>query len=167
MIPISNLKTTALTVGISLLVGAVSAWWVTSDYKEAKYQSVLAQMQKSAMEALVKAQESAIQTERENNRLAQRLEVQNAEHRKQLDQLEGELRGYVNELGGMYDRYATCSSANVSTNTGTTPQPAPAPTGCRLSDNTTQLLLSESKRADEAANYANTCYKWIQELRAK
>lgn len=167
MIPLSNLKTTALTVGISFALGAASAWWITSDYKEAKYQSVLAQMQKSAMEALVKAQESAIQIERENNRLAQRLEVQNAEHRKQLDQLEGELRGYVNELGGMYDRYATCSSADVPTDTGTTPKPTAPPTGARLSKELEGLLLSESKRADEAANYANTCYKWIQELRAK
>lgn len=167
MIPLSNLKTTALTVGISFALGAASAWWVTADYKEAKYQSVLAQMQKSAAQALVKAQESAIQVERENNRLAQRLEVQNAEHRKQLDQLEDELRGYVNELGGMYDRYATCSSANVPTDTGTTSKPTPAPTGARLSKELEGLLLSESRRADEAATYANTCYKWIEELRAK
>jgi len=27
------------------------------------------------------------------------------------------------------------------------------------------LLLSESKRADEAATYAQTCYNWIKRLR--
>lgn len=167
MIPLSNLKTTALTVGISFALGAASAWWITSDYKEAKYQSVLAQMQKSAMEALVKAQESALQSERENNRLAQRLEVQNEQYRQELAKLEDELRGYVDELGGMYDRYATCSSPSLPTDTGTTPQPASPPTGARLSKELERLLLSESKRADEAARYANTCYQWIQELRAK
>ena len=167
MIPLSNLKTTALTAGISLLIGMVSAWYVTSDYKEAKYQAVLSNMRESAAMALFEAQKNAVEVERENNRLAQRLEVQNEQYRQELAKLEDELRGYVDELGGMYDRYATCSSTSLPTDTGTTPQPAPPPTGARLSKELERLLLSESKRADEAARYANTCYQWIRELRAK
>lgn len=165
MIPLSTLKTTAITAGISFLVGASAAWYLTADYKEAKYQAILAEVQKSAMEALIKAQESAIQIERENNRLAQEIEVQNAKHRQELAELENELRGYVNELGGLYDRYATCSNTTVSPNTGTTPQPADTPAGCKLSRELEGLLLSESKRADEAAAYAQTCYNWVKQLR--
>jgi hypothetical protein len=145
----------------------VSAWYVTSDYKEAKYQAVLSNMRESAAMALFEAQKNAVEVERENNRLAQRLEVQNEQYRQELAKLEDELRGYVDELGGMYDRYATCSSTSLPTDTGTTPQPAPPPTGARLSKELERLLLSESKRADEAARYANTCYQWIRELRAK
>lgn len=165
MIPLSTLKTTAITGGISFLVGASAAWYLTADYKENKYQAILAEVQKNAAQALVKAQESAIQIERENNRLAQEIEVQNAQHRKELAELENELRGYVNELGGMYDRYATCGDTPVSANTGTTPEPATAPTGCKLSRELEGLLLSESKRADEAAAYAQTCYNWVEQLR--
>jgi len=30
-----------------------------------------------------------------------------------------------------------------------------------ISKNLERLLLSEAKRADEAAAYANTCYEWL------
>lgn len=166
MIPsLSTLKTTVITAGVSFAIGAGSAWWITADYKEAKYQAILAEAQKSALNALIKAQESAIQKERENNRLAQELEVQNEKHRKELDKLESELRGYVTELGGLYDRYATCSSTSMPPNAGTTPQPTTPAPGCKLSKQLEGLLLSESKRADQAASYAKTCYDWVQKLR--
>ena len=165
MIPLSNLKTSAIIAGASLLVGATAAWYLTADYKEAKYTAILAEMQKNAANALLEAQKSVIEKERENNRLAQEIEVQNAKHRQELAELETELRGYVNELGGLYDRYATCSSSNVSTDTSTTAQPTDTPTGCKLSRELEGLLLSESKRADEAAAYAQTCYQWVKELR--
>jgi len=97
--------------------------------------------------------------------LAQELEVQNAKHRQELAKVEDELRGYVNELGGLYDRYATCSSASVPTDTATAPQPTAPASGARLSKKLEGLLLSESKRADEAATYAQTCYNWIKRLR--
>lgn len=165
MIPLSNLKTSVIIAGTSLAIGAFSAWYLTADYKEAKYTAVIAEMQINAQNALLEAQKSAIQKERENNRLAQELEVQNAKHRQELAKLEDELRGYVNELGGLYDRYATCSSASVSPNTGATTQPtSPAP-GCKLSKQLEGLLLSESKRADEAAAYAKVCYDWVKKLR--
>ena len=167
MIPLSTLKTSVIIAGASLAVGAFSAWYLTADYKEAKYQAILTQIQLDAQKALNDAQAKALAVERENNRIAQELEVQNAKHKQELAKLEDELRGYVNELGGLYDRYATCSNPSVPANTGTTAQPAPTPSGCRLSERTTQLLLSESKRADEAAAYAQTCYQWIQKLRSK
>jgi hypothetical protein len=165
MIPLSNLKTSVIIAGTSLAIGAVSAWWVTADYKENKYQAILAKIQLDAQKALNDAKDKALAVERENNRIAQELEVQNAKHKQELAKLEDELRGYVNELGGLYDRYATCSDTSMPANAGTTPQPTPAPTGAKLSKQLERLLLSESKRADEAAAYAQTCYQWIQKLR--
>lgn len=165
MIPLSNLKTSVIIAGTSLAVGAASAWWLTAEYKENKYQAVLAQMELDAQKALNDAKDKALAVERENNRIAQELEVQNAKHRQELAKLENELRGYVNELGGLYDRYATCSNPSVPANAGTTPQPTSPPAGAKLSKQLEGLLLSESRRADEAAAYAQTCYQWIQKLR--
>lgn len=163
---ISTIKTSAIIAGISLAVGAFSAWYLTADYKEAKYTAILAEAQKSAMEALIEAQKSAIEKEREQNRIAQEIEVQNEKYRQELARMEDELRGYVNELGGLYDRYATCSSStDLPTDPGTTPKPTSAPTGAKLSKQLERLLLSESKRADEAARYAQTCYQWVLRLR--
>lgn len=165
MMFLSTLKTTAITAGVSLAVGVFSAWYVTSSYKEAKYSAVLSKMRLDAQDALVAAQNKAIKVERENNRIAQELEVQNAKHRQKLAELENELRGYVNELGGLYDRYATCSSAPMPANPGTPSQPARPPAGAKLSKQLERLLLSESRRADEAAAYAQTCYDWLKKLR--
>lgn len=162
---ISTIKTSAIIAGISLAAGAFSAWYLTADYKEAKYTAILAEAQKSAMEALIEAQKSAIEKEREQNRIAQEIEVQNEKYRQELAKLEDELRGYVNELGGLYDRYATCSSTDLPTDTGTTAKPTAPTTGAKLSKQLERLLLSESKRADEAARYAQTCYEWILRLR--
>jgi hypothetical protein len=163
----SSIKATLITAGLSVAIGAFSAWYVTAGYKESKYQAVLSNMRESAAMALFEAQKNAVEVERENNRLAQEIEVQNEQHRKALAQVEDELRGYVTELGGMYDRYATCSSTSLPTDTGTPAQPTAPPTGARLSKELERLLLSESKRADEAARYAQTCYQWIQKLRDK
>ena len=81
---ISTIKTTAIAAGASFAIGAVSAWWVTADYKEAKYTAVLAQMKQDAAEALVEAQKKALEIERENNRLAQEIEVQNAKFKQAI-----------------------------------------------------------------------------------
>jgi len=116
-----DLKTTVIAATASLALGVFSAWYLTADYKEAKYKAVLSEMRENAAMALFEAQKSAVEKERENNRLAQELEVQNAKHRQELAKVEDELRGYVNELGGLYDRYATCSSASVPTDTATAP----------------------------------------------
>jgi len=160
-----DLKTTVIAATASLAFGVFSAWYLTADYKEAKYKAVLSEMRENAAMTLFEAQKSAVEKERENNRLAQELEVQNAKHRQELAKVEDELRGYVNELGGLYDRYATCSSASMPTDTATAPQPTAPASGAKLSKNLERLLLSESKRADEAATYAQTCYNWIKRLR--
>jgi len=158
-----NLKTTLIVAGAASLVAGT--WYLTAEYKDSKHTAILAEIQKSAMEALVEAQKSAIEKEREYNRIAQEIEVQNEKYRKELARVEDELRGYVNELGGLYDRYATCSSTDVPANTGTTAKPASTPAGAKLSKQLEGLLLSESKRADEAARYAQTCYQWVLRLR--
>ena len=164
---ISTIKTSVIAAGVSLAVGAASAWYLTASYKEAKYTAVIAKMKQDAAEAVAGAQAMAAQIERENTKLAQEIEVSNAKHKQELAKLEDELRGYVNELGGLYDRYATCGGGDLPPAAGTPTQPIAPPAGAKLSKQLERLLLSESRRADEAAAYAQTCYQWIQKLRTK
>ncbi len=161
---ISTIKTTVIAAGISFAVGAVSAWWVTADYKEAKYTAVIAKMKLDAADALAKAQQKAIEVERENNRLAQEIEVNNAKFKQDLANMEADLRRRTDDAGGLYDRNASPSDCPVPTDAKPTTKPAAPPANTRLSDALTRLLLSEAKRADDAAAYAKTCYEWVKKL---
>ena len=161
---ISTIKTTVIAAGISFAAGAVSAWWVTADYKNAKHEAAISQLRLDAADAVFKAQEKAIEVERENNRLAQEIEVNNAKFKQDLASMEADLRRRADDAGGLYDRHATPSDCPVPANTQPTAQPARPAAGAKLSKELERLLLSEAKRADDAAAYAKTCYEWVKKL---
>jgi hypothetical protein len=103
--------------------------------------------------------------EREHNKLAIEIEVQNAENRKKLDDIHADNLRLASEYSGLYDSYAAASNCTVSTDPKSSAKPSTQASGSRLSDPLAKLLLSESRRADEAAAYAATCYQWIKSLR--
>lgn len=164
---ILDLKITAIAIGVSFLLGTTSSWWVTAEYKEAKYSQAISQIKLDAAAELEKARIKAVETERENNRLATELEVAHNEFRQNLDNVKADNQRLADELGGLHDRYSTCGSDPKPSSGGTPVNPALSPTGAKLSKEASQFLLSESRRADEAAAYAATCYKWIQKLKGK
>lgn len=160
-----DLKATVIAAGAAFVIGAASAWWITADYKESKYQAVIAKMKLDAADALAVATRRALAIERDNNRLATELEVKNAENRKNLDDVYADNLRLASEYAGLYDRYASASNCPVSPDPSASSKPVTPPSGGRLSDPLAKLLLSESRRADEAAAYAATCYQWIKSLR--
>lgn len=161
---ILNIKTTVIALGSSFVIGVLSSWWITSEYKDAKHSKVISTMQLQAAEALDQARVKALAIERENNRLATELEVSHNEFRKSIDSIQADNARLSTELGGLYDSKATCSGSTSGTS-GTAPSnPPKSTTGAKLSKEASGFLLSESRRADEAAAYAATCYQWIQKL---
>jgi len=160
-----DLKATVIAIGAAFIVGSASAWWITADYKEGKYQAVIAKMKLDAADALAVATKQALAIERDNNRLATELEVKNAEHRKNLDDVYADNLRLASEFAGLYDSHAASSNCPVSSDSSASSKPVTPPSGGRLSDPLAKLLLSESRRADEAAAYAATCYQWIKSLR--
>lgn len=161
-----NVKAIAAAVAAAFLFGALSSWWITADYKEAKYTAIIAKMQLDAAAAVREAMQKAIAAERENNRIAQELEIANHEFRKTLDQAADDNRRLTDELGGLYDRQSPAGNCGVSTVPGSPGEPAGAAARTKLSKELERLLLSESRRADEAAAYAKTCFDWIRQLSA-
>lgn len=162
-----DLKLLLIAIGASFSIGAASSWWITADYKEAKYTAILAKQRLDAAEALNVAIAKAQAEERENNRLATELEITNAENRKKLDELQADNLRLASEYSGLYDRYSSASNCSVPSPSGSSVGTATAPAGTKLSAQLTQLLLSESRRADEAAAYAKTCYEWVKKLGEK
>lgn len=162
-----DLKLIAICVGASFSIGAFSSWWITADYKEAKYTAAISQMKIDAASALHDATVKAMEVAQENSRLANELEVVNAQHRKKLDETLADNRKLAAELGGLYDRNSTTGSCPMPPASNATSNAAIATTGAKLSNQLAELLLSESRRADEAAAYARTCYEWVKKLGVK
>jgi hypothetical protein len=159
-----DLKATVIAIGAAFIAGALPAWWITADYKESKYQTIIATMRIDAADKLQEATLKAINAEREHNRIAQQLEVASNEIRTKLDEALADNLRLASEFSGLYDRNATAGDCPVPGNTstpGSAPKPSP---GVKLSDNLAGLLLREARRADEAAAYAKTCYDWIQQI---
>ena len=162
-----DLKLIAICVGASFSIGAFSSWWITADYKEAKYTAAISEMRIDAANAVTAATVRAMEVAQENTRLANELEVINAQHRKKLDETLADNRRLTAELGGLYDSNAAASNCPMPSATNAASKPSAAPTGAKLSNQLAELLLSESRRADEAAAYARTCYEWVKKLGVK
>lgn len=162
-----DLKLILIAVGASFSIGSLASWWLTADFKESKYQAIISKMQIDGQKAIQESMQKALIVERENNRLATEIEVQGAKNRQKIDELYADNLRLVDERAGLYDSRATASDCSVSTNATTAPKPVAATSCTRLSDSLTKLLLTESKRADEAANYAMTCYEWVKKLGVK
>lgn len=162
-----DIKSFALVAFIAFTTGSFGSWYLTSSYKESKYAAVISKMREDAAIALHEATLKAMEIASENSKLATELEVQSAENRDRLDKVSADNRRLADELGGLYDRYATCGSDTTKPDASTTTKSAASTTGIRLSKEATAFLLAESRRADEAANYANTCYQWIKQINEK
>lgn len=156
-----------IAVGASFSIGAVSSWWLTADYKNAKFDSAFAELNEKSNKALREATQKAIEVERDNNRLATEIEVQNAQNRKKIDDLFADNLRLAGEYAGLYDRHAAASDCAVPANAKPADNATAAAPRGKLSNELTQLLLSESRRADEAAEYARACYEWVKKLGAK
>ena len=151
-----GIKTTIIIGVGAFLAGAVTAWWTTSGYKDAKFQAFKA----TADAAYAQAQAKVIEIELKNAVLAKELDSAYRQNKRDIDRLSSELATVR-----LRDPNArSCPVPSTTPTTGSAENQAP---GADLSDQLTQLLLSESRRADEAALYAQTCYRWITDVQAK
>jgi hypothetical protein len=163
-----SIKNVILGAVVASIVGAIAGWWITDDILTSKHEAQIQRMRLDAAEALRVATDRAIQAEREGISLALKLEVQNAETRKRLDGVLADNRRLSRELGGLRDPFAIasggCSLPSASPGSGITiATPAPG----RLSDEASEFLLEFAREADRAAEYANTCHRWIEEVNGR
>ena len=149
---------------MSFALGSALGWYLTAEYKNNKHEAIVGKMQTEANIALRQATDKLIETERQNAKLAQDIEVSHVENRKKLDDLFADNLRLASEYAGLYDRYAS-NSCSVSGKPDSSGNPNNATSGARLSNEASGFLLNESRRADEAAAYAAACYEWVKKLR--
>lgn len=157
-----NIKVIAASVAVACL----STWYVTATYKNARHQAIVSEMQIQANVALQEALVKTLEIERQNQQLAQDIEVMSAKHKQELQNVENDLRNLVDNAGGLFDPNAANCPAGAE-KPATSGKSANQTARGNISKDLERLLLSESRRADEAAAYAQTCYEWIQKLTGK
>lgn len=162
-----DIKTFIIGLGIAFVSGTTLSWWLTADYKNAKFAETISTIRLDAAEAVRLATNQAREVDAENYRIATELEVAHNEFRQNLDTVKADNARLVSELGGLYDSHAAASHSNVPSSTTPSSSAPVTPTTGKLSRELTQLLLSESARADEAAAYARTCYDWVAKVRGE
>jgi hypothetical protein len=155
----------ALTITISLTAGALVSWYLTSEYKDSKWEAAVSKQKAEAADKLQAATQRAIEAERRQNELADQLEVKHVESQQELDRVLADNRRLARELGGLRDpgRRPSCGGA-VSSGTSAAGQPESGATGAELSAEASEFLLEFAREADRAAQYAKTCYDWVRQL---
>lgn len=153
---------------VAAIAGAIAGWWITDDILTSKHEAQIQRMRLDAANALQAATDRAIQAERDAISLALKLEVQSAENKQKLDSVLTDNRRLARELGGLRDPFAKpaggCTMPASPAGSGLA-VPAPAPG--RLSDEASEFLLEFAREADRAAEYANTCHRWIEEVNGR
>jgi hypothetical protein len=86
-----------------------------------------------------------------------------AKHKQELQNVENDLRHLIDNAGGLFDPNAANCPAGEKESAASGKPVNQAARG-NISKDLERLLLSESRRADEAAAYAQTCYEWVQKL---
>ena len=161
-----DIKIFIIGLGIAFVSGTTLSWWLTADYKNAKFAETISTIRLDAAEAVRLATNKARSIDAENSRIATELEVAHNEFRQNLDTVKADNARLVSELGGLYDRQSATSHSNVPSPSTSSSNTSVVPTTGRLSKELTEFLLSESARADQAAAYACTCYDWVAKVRS-
>lgn len=159
-----NLQAKLIALLIGVITGLAGGWYLTARYKDATWSSAMASQQTEAAARLQLATEHVLAIEREKADQATKLEMRNAQKRKQLDGVLADNRRLVRELNGLRDPglRTRCDDAMSAAASASGVIDA-ASAGARLSDEASEFLLEFARLGDEAASYAQTCYAWIVE----
>lgn len=171
-----NIQAILVAIGVSLALGAVSAWKITASFKDSHYTAIIESQRANAERALREANDRAIKIEREHKALADKLELSHAERSKEKDRMLADNRRLASELGGLRDpgKRPACRAA-VPANSGPAVAATDDPAGGELSSESAGLLSPEAsefilelaRECDAAADYARTAHDWAVGLRAR
>lgn len=159
---LANLKTTLIALAVGLCVGALGSWYLTAEYKGAKWGKAVEQKKKEAAETLQAETEKVLAAERKNTELNNQLEKTHAEQSRKIESALADNRRLARELGGLRDPGRRPSCGGTQAGVGAAPDPAGAATGGELSAEASEFLLEFAAEADRAAEYAQTCHSWAQ-----
>lgn len=159
-----DIKNLLLALAAGLLVGSFGSWLITASYKDAVWTKAAKVQELKATQMLQTETAKVLAGERERTRLNNLLEKNDVDARAKIEVTLADNRRLVAQLGGLRDpgRRSSChdSQAAVDPARGT----AGDPTGAELSAEASGFLLEFAAEADRAAQYAQTCHAWAQQV---
>lgn len=150
---------------LAAVASAALSAWGTWTFLDARHESEIQSIRADAALAVEAATQRAVEVERAHNQLATKLEVQHEKATRQLAAIRADNSRLARELGGLRDPFAAASTCPMPTDSDSAVDSAATATVGRLSDEASQFLLEFAYDADRAAEYANTCYKWVKQLK--
>lgn len=167
---IGDLRNIALAWVIGLTMGATGAGLGVKRYVDNAWTTKLSRQKLEAAAQLQAATDQAVKVERARIQLATELEVQSEIAKNRLNDAYRSNNALASQLGGLRDpgrrSGGGCPNTTSTGSAGSAAQPVGEAGGTPLSAEATRFLLDLARDADSAAEYASTCYKWIQKLRA-
>lgn len=157
-----DIRTAFIALAVGLCVGALGSWYLTAEYKDAKWGKAVADQKVAAAAELQAETEKVLAAERKNTELNNQLEKNHAEANRKIDATLADNRRLARELGGLRDPGRRPSCGGAQAGAGPAADPAGGSAGTELSDEATEFLLELTAEADRAAEYAQTCHAWAQ-----
>lgn len=164
-----SLQSAAIAFVVGMALSVPLTWYVTAEYKAAKYTAAIEKQKKEAAAVLQRETEKVLETERRVAKLKDELELQ---HAKSIEQVNANLvdnKRLAARLGGLRDPGTRpgCNGAMPAKAKSSAVHPAPAAEGGFpgqgegfLSAEAGQFILEIAAEADRAAVYAQTCHEW-------
>jgi hypothetical protein len=144
-----------------LLVGSLGAWFLTAQYKDARWTAATLEIKVEAAEILQRKTDEAIRVERVVVAKVRELEAQHVQEEKTLSDIQRRNRQLAAELGGLRDPGRRQSGGSAVSETPTSPGSAEhSPASGYLSAEASGVLLSAAAEVDALASYAKACYEW-------
>jgi hypothetical protein len=113
---------------------------------------------------LAKSETARLEIERAFHELQNRIELDYAAHKAQVEVAYAANRRLLAERRGLYDARGSgggaCRGDIMSTNSDAARDDSDSPTGCQLSGAASEDLLELARDADRAAIYAQACHQW-------
>lgn len=151
--------------GGGLVVGALLSAWAVGTYKDAIWENSVNDSKIAAQTVLIEETDKVIKLERAAQARVRELEAQHAQEEKNLDVIQRRNRALAAELGGLRDPGRRQSGSGPMPLVATSAHsPTNASDPALLSAEATSVLLSAAAEVDALANYARTCYDYVQSV---
>lgn len=152
--------------GAGLIVGSLGAWYLTAEYKDTQWGLAISNQKVEAAAMLRDETDRVMAIHDAAAAKVRELEAQHVRTEKNLDVIQRRNRFLATELGGLRDPGRRASSQDAVPGTAAHPDSvADTADAGLLSAQTTAVLLDASAEADTLANYARTCYDYVQSLK--
>lgn len=164
-----SLQSAAIAFAVGAALSVPLTWYVTAEYKDARYTAVIERQKSEAATVLQRETEKVLAAERKAAKFKDELELQHAQSIEQVNQIMADNRRLAARLGGLRDpgRRPGCDGALPAASEPAAVDPKATAQG-RLPDAGEGFLSADASRfiidlaaeADRVAIYAQTCHEW-------